>query len=141
MSHRSLLRAATCAVVAFGVLVVPVIADELIGKITAVNVDAKKLTVKEKGTDKEIDVTVTDDTVTEKTAKDGTLKTGKVDLAKMQKGVEKNKDNGGISVTITHDKGVASKIVYPAKKKDATEPKEQPKKDLPLKPGNPRPVP
>jgi nucleoid-associated protein YgaU len=115
MGHRGLLRAAACAIVALTVLVVPVLADELIGRITAVNIDAKKLTVKEKGTDKDIEVIVNDETVVEK----GKGKSGKVNLEKMQKAVEKSKD--GIPVEITHDKGTASKIVYknmPKKKAD-----------------------
>jgi hypothetical protein len=130
MRNRPLLRALVCGVAAIGVLVVPALADELIGRITAVNVDAKKLTVKEKGTDKDVDVTVTDDTVTEKTAKDGTLKTGKVDLEKMKKGVEKSKT--GINVEITHQKNVASKIVYKMqpKKKDDSAPKDSPKSSV-----------
>jgi hypothetical protein len=111
-----MVRTLACSLAALAVLVAPVLADELIGRITAVNIDAKKLTVKEKGTDKDVEVTVTDETVTEK----GKGKAGKVNLEKMKERVEKSK--GGIPVEITHDKGVASKIVYkgaPGKKKDA----------------------
>ena len=105
MKSPRLVRFAACAVAALAVLVAPALADELIGRITAVNVDAKTLTVLEKGTDKEIEVTVTDDTVVER----GKNKSAKIDLPKMQKAVAKAKD--GLSAEITHEKGVASKIV------------------------------
>jgi hypothetical protein len=125
MSRRSSLRILACGIAALAVLVVPVLADELIGRITAVNIDAKKLTVKEKGTDKDVDVTVTDETIVEKASG----KSGKINLEKMQKNVEKAK--GGIPVEITHDKGVASKILYKAMPKKTTEApkKEDTKKD------------
>ena len=124
MRNRRIVRILACAAAVLGILVVPVLADELIGKITAVNVDAKKLTVKEKGTDKDVDVTVTDETVVEK----GKGKPGKVDLAKMKKRVDDSK-TGGIAVEITHDKGVASKIVY-----KGMPPKKE--KNAPAKPGS-----
>ena len=125
MGQRGLIRASACVIVALSVLVVPVLADELIGRITAVNIDAKKLTVKEKGTDKDIEVIVNDETVVEK----GKSKAGKVNLEKMQKAVEKAKD--GIPVEITHDKGTASKIVYKnaGKKKTETPKTGETKKD------------
>ena len=123
MGHRGLIRVAACAIVALTVLVVPVLAEELIGKIMAVNIDAKTLTVKEKGTDKEVEVTVNDETVVEK----GKNKAGKVNLEKMHKAVEKNKD--GLAVEITHDKGTASKIVFKnAGKKKTDSPKTEEKK-------------
>ncbi len=122
MNRRSGFRILACCVATLAVLVVPVLADELIGRITAVNVDAKTLTVKEKATDKDISVTVNDDTVTEKAGG----KTGKVNLEKMQKGVEKSKN--GIPVTITHDKGVASKILYSAAPKGKA---QRPKTEVP----------
>lgn len=129
MMRRHLFRIAACAVAAFGVLVVPVLADELTGRITAVNVDSKTLTVIEKGTDKEVNVTVTDDTVVAK----GKGKTQRVNLEKMQKQVEKSKK--GVSVEITHDKNVASKIVQKGgKKKEDAPKKDDTKKDEPEKP-------
>ena len=90
------------------------IADELFGVITKVDADAKKLTVVEKDTDKEIEVKVTDDT--EYVSKKGT---GKVDFEKLEKNIEKVKEKGGkgVSVKITHEKGVASKIEQQARKK------------------------
>jgi hypothetical protein len=119
MSKRHLFRALACGFAVLAVLVAPVLADELIGRITAVDVDAKKLTVKEKGTDKDVDVTVNDETVVEK----GKGKSGKVDLEKMKQRLEKAKN--GISVEITHDKGVASKIVYKGAPKKKDSPKSE----------------
>lgn len=123
MNRRSGFRILACCVAAVAVLVVPVLADELLGRVTAVNIDTKTLTVKEKGTDKEISVTVTDETVVEKASG----KTVKINLEKMQKSVENSKS--GLAVEITHDKGVASKIVY---KKAAPKGKtEAPKTEAP----------
>jgi hypothetical protein len=97
-------------------VVASVFADELLGVITKVNADAKKITVVEQDTDKEIEVTITDET--EYVTKKGT---GKVDFEKLEKGIEKAKDNGakGISVKITHEKSVAKKIERVGKKKAA----------------------
>jgi hypothetical protein len=132
MRNRPLVRALACALAAAAVLVAPALADELIGRITAVNIDAKKLTVREKGTDKDVDVTVTDETAIEK----ANGKAGKLDLEKLKQRVEKAKN--GISVEITHDKGVASKLVYKSgnPKKDQQK-KDQEKKDEP-KPAEPK---
>ncbi len=72
--------------------------------------DAKKLKVTEKDTDKEIEVTVTD--ATEYETKKGK---SKIDLEKIKKNLEKN--TKGINVQITHEKGVASTIKQVQKKK------------------------
>ncbi len=106
------------ALAASGVFLVPALADELVGRIMSVDVSAKKLVVKEKGTDKEVDVTVTDDTVLER----GEGKSAPLDLEKLQKNVEKAKK--GVAVEITHDKGVASKIVRKAAPKKKAEPQD-----------------
>ena len=115
-TRREFLLMVTAGVVALAVIAAPVIADELIGMITAVDVEGKKVTVMEKGTDKEVMVKVTDDTdyVTPK-------KTSKIDLEKLSKNIEKAKEKGkqGIRVTVTHEKKVASKIEVVAKKADA----------------------
>jgi hypothetical protein len=94
-------------------MVAPVIADELIGVLTKVDIEAKTLTVVEKDSDKEVKITVNDNT--EVVTKKGTMK---VDLEKLAKGVEKAKEKGekGRRVTVTHEKGVASKIEYTRKK-------------------------
>jgi hypothetical protein len=96
-----------------GLVVASVLADELFGVITKVDADAKKITVVEKDTDKEVQITVTDDT--EYVSKKGS---GKVDFEKLEKGIAKAKDAGkkGINVKITHEKYVASKIETQKKK-------------------------
>jgi hypothetical protein len=115
-NRREFLLMLTAGVVALAVVAGPVIADELFGTITAVDVEGKKVTVVEKGTDKEVVVTITDDTeyVTPK-------KSSKVDLEKLSRNIEKRKEEGkkGIGVRVTHEKGVASKITVAAKKKAA----------------------
>ena len=90
-----------------GLVVASVLADELLGVITKVDADAKKITVIEKDTDKEIELKITDDT--EYVTKKGTVK---VDFEKLEKGIEKAKEKGekGITAKITHEKKVASKI-------------------------------
>ena len=70
----------------------PSLADELLGVITKVDADAKKITVIEKDKDEEIVVKTNDDT--EYVTKDGSIK-GKVVFEKLEKGIEKAKDNGG----------------------------------------------
>ena len=115
-NRRTLLMSLTAAVVALGLVVGSAIADELFGVITKVDPASKKLTVEEKGTDKEIEVTTNDDTewVTPKGS-------SKIDLEKVAKNIEKAKEKGrkGIGVVVTHEKGVASKITIAAKKKAA----------------------
>ena len=112
-NRRKFLLTLTACFVGMGLVVASVLADELLGVITKVDADAKKVTVVEKDTDKEIVVKTNDDT--EYVTKKGS---GKVDFEKLEKGIEKAKDNGakGISVKITHDKGVASKIEVQKKK-------------------------
>ncbi len=115
-NRRTLLMALSTAFVALSLIVGPAIADELYGVLTKVDVDAKKVTVVEKDTEKEVQVTITDET--EYVSKKGA---SKIDLGKVAKNVEKAKDAGkkGISVQVTHEKGVASKITPAAKKKEA----------------------
>ena len=115
-NRREFLLMLTAGVVALAVIAAPVIADELFGVITSVDVEGKKVTVVEKGTDKEVVVTITDDTeyVTPK-------QSSKIDLEKLSRNIEKAKEKGkkGIRVTVTHEKKVASKITVTAKKKAA----------------------
>jgi hypothetical protein len=117
---RSLMILA-CAAMALGVMIAPVLADELMGRITKVNADSKTITVIEKDTDKLVDVKVNDDTVF--LTKNGEQK---VDLEKLENGLEKAKQ--GIPVVVTHEKGVASKIKYAGKGKAQLE-KEKEKED------------
>jgi hypothetical protein len=113
-SRRTFLLAATSGFVALAVIVVPAIADELLGVLTSVDVGAKKVTVVEKGTDKEVVITVTDDTEF-----DTPKGSQKIDLEKIDKFVKKAQDAGkkGMPVKVTHEKSVASKITVAAKKK------------------------
>jgi hypothetical protein len=115
-NRRKFLLTLSAAVVGMGFVVASVLADELFGVITKADADAKKVTVVEKDTDKEIEVKITDDT--EYVAGKGS---GKVDFEKLEKGIEKAKEKGrkGIAVKITHEKGVASKIVVEKRKKKA----------------------
>jgi len=113
-NRRKFLLTLTAGVVAMSfVVVASVFADELLGVITKVDVEGKKITVEEKGTDKEVVITITDET--EQTKKGGG--TQKVDLEKLEKGVKKQQDNGkkGINVKVTHEKNVASKIEFQKK--------------------------
>jgi hypothetical protein len=110
---KKLLQTLAASFVALAVIVVAANADELFGVLTKVDADAKKVTVVEKDTDKEIIVTVTGDT--EYVTKKGS---SKIDLEKVSKNVEKAKEKGlkGINVQVTHEKGVASKIAPVFKK-------------------------
>jgi hypothetical protein len=114
-TRRKFLMILTTGFVALGLIAGSAIADELFGVITKVDVEGKKLTVLEKDTDKEIEVTTNADTKI-------VTKTGEVpvDLEKIAKSVAKAKDAGkkGYAVKIDHEKAVASKIT-PAKKKAA----------------------
>jgi hypothetical protein len=118
-NRRTFLLLLTTMVAALAVVAVPVLADELIGVLTKVDVEGKKVTIIEKDTDKEVEITVTGDTeyVSPKGA-------SKIDLEKVSKRIERAKEKGqkGISVKVTHEKRVASKIES-AKKQEA------PKKD------------
>ncbi len=115
-NRREMLLALTAGLVALAVVITPVIAEELFGVITKVDVEAKKLTVVEKGSDKEIEVKTTDDTllVTPKGE-------NKIDLEKIAKNVAKAHEAGkkGMFAKVTHEGGVASKITVVAKKKAA----------------------
>jgi hypothetical protein len=117
-NRRKFVLTLAAAVAGMGLVVASVIADELLGVITKVDADAKTVTVVEKDTDKDFVIKITDET--EYVTKKGT---GKVDFEKLEKNLEKAKDKGakGISVKITHEKNVASKIEAAAKKKKAAE--------------------
>jgi hypothetical protein len=112
-SRRTWLLTLTSGLVALVVMVAPVIADELLGVLTKVDVETKTLTVVEKDTDKEVKVTVNDET--EVVTKKGNVK---VDLDRVAKQLKKMQDAGqkGREVKITHEKNVASKIEYARKK-------------------------
>jgi hypothetical protein len=115
-NRRKFMTILTTGFVAFIFVVGSTFADELLGVITKVDVAGKKVTVVEKDTDKEVEVTITDET--EYVTKKGS---SKIDLEKVATQVEKVKEKGakGINVTVTHEKGVASKIAPVQKKKAA----------------------
>jgi hypothetical protein len=115
-NRRKFMLILTTGFVALAFVVGSSFADELIGYIIKVDVAGKKVTVLEKDTDKEQDVTITDDT--EYVTKKGS---SKIDLEKVSAQVTKQKDAGkkGVSVTVTHEKGVASKITPAQQKKKA----------------------
>ncbi len=106
-----LLSMVVAGVMAMGV-VATAMADELLGMLVKVDVDGKKITVEEKGTDKEVVVKITDETewVTKKGVE-------KVDLEKVERILTKFQDAGkkGIGVKVTHEKGVASKLEFQKK--------------------------
>ncbi len=107
-TRRSLLASVLAVAFTLTVTVGTALAAELLGTIKSIDVDAKKLVVTEKDTDKDIDVTVNEKT--EWVNKKGVV--GKYDIAKAKKGQY---------LEITHEGGVASKIVAKkaAPKKDA----------------------
>ncbi len=112
-NRRAFLLSMTSAVVALAVLAAPVIADELIGFISKVDVEGKKITVTTKNDgDKEVSVTEDTEVVTPKGS-------NKIDLEKFAKNVAKSveKNKKGIRATVTHEGGKASKIEVAAKKK------------------------
>jgi hypothetical protein len=105
-----------CGVVALLVLALPVVAEEVLGVLSNVDLDTKTVTVV--GSDeKEVEIKVTDETeyVTPK-------RTGKIDLERVAKGVARAQEKGrkGIGVTVTHEDGVASKIEVKARGKRRT---------------------
>jgi hypothetical protein len=113
-TRRKFLSAILPAFVALGLIAGAAFADELFGVLTEVDIEGHKVTVVEKGTDKEVLVTVTEDTeyVTPKGS-------GKVQLKKVAKAVEKAKEKGnkGVQVKVEHKAGVASKITAAPRKK------------------------
>jgi hypothetical protein len=115
-NRRGFFLSLLTGVVALAFVAASAFADELIGVLSKVDVEGKKITVIEKGTEKEVDLKVADDAeiVTPK----GSVK---VDLEKIEKRVTKVKENGrkGVRVKVTHDKGVASKITYEGRRKAA----------------------
>jgi len=115
-NRRGFLLSLLTGLVALTFVAASSFADELIGMLSKVDVEGKKITIIEKGTDKEVDLKVDDKT--EVTTKKGEVK---VDLEKIEKRLTKAKEKGrkGIAVKVEHDKGVASKITYQARKKAA----------------------
>jgi hypothetical protein len=111
LSRRKLFLKFAVCFVASGFVVASVLADELLGVLSKVDVEGKKITVVEKDTDKEIEVKVNDET--EYPKKGNT----KYDLEKLEGAVKKATDAGKkVNVKVTHEKNVASKIEFQKKK-------------------------
>ncbi len=109
-TRRSMMTAIFAAFASLALTLGTALAAELLGTVKSVDVDAKKIVVTEKDTDKDIDVTIKDDTEWV-SPKGKTIEN--YDLAKLKKKSE---------LKITHEKGVASKIEIekaPSKKKAA----------------------
>ena len=97
-TRRSLLTSVLAAAVTLSITVGTALAAELMGTIKSVDIEAKKILITEKDTDKDVEVTVNDDTEWETPKK----KVKTFDLAKLKKGT---------MVTVTHEDAVASKVV------------------------------
>jgi hypothetical protein len=123
-NRRGLLLTLTVGIVAMGLVVASVIADELLGVMTKVDAEGKKITVIEKDTEKEVVITINDDTV-QISKKKGETVEAKVDLDKLDERLKKVQEKGlkGITLKVVHEKGVASKIFISRGKRAA------PKKD------------
>jgi long-subunit acyl-CoA synthetase (AMP-forming) len=105
-SRRKFLLTSIACLASMALVVTVVVADELLGVITKVDVEGKKLTVVEKDSDKDVVITITDET--EQVSKKGNMK---VDLEKLDSYVKKQQDAGKkVTAKITHEKNVASKI-------------------------------
>jgi len=112
-NRRGFLLTLVAGLVAAAVIITPVIAAELMGAITKVDVAGKKLTIESKDDGKEVVITTTDDTE----YVSGKGETSKIDLESLAKKVAKAQDAGKkVSVKVTHEKGVASKIESAKKK-------------------------
>jgi uncharacterized membrane protein len=109
--RRKTLMALACATVALGTVVIPAVADELLGTITKVDVEGKTMVVTTKD-GKETHVAITDET--KLMSKKGSAR---VDLEKLETRVKKTQDAGkkGVMAKIELEKGVASKIYLRAR--------------------------
>jgi LytS/YehU family sensor histidine kinase len=120
-TRRGFLFTIIAGFVAMAFVVGSVIADELLGVLTKVDVEGKTITVLAKDTEKEVVVKITDDTkAVQKKKGEDEPSLVKVDLEKLETKFKKYDDQGKkISLKVTHEKGVASKIEYQFKKKKA----------------------
>ena len=104
-NRRAFLMTMAAGLMALTVVIAPVIAEELFGVLTKVDVENKKLTVQSKdGGD--VEITVNDDTelVTGKGS-------NKIDLEKLSKNLAKASDAGKkVQTKVTHENKVASKV-------------------------------
>ena len=118
-NRRGFLLTCVTGFVAMALVVGTVIADELLGVLTKVDVEGKKLTVVEKDTDKEVVIKTTEET--EWVSKKGDRKLDTENLEKLDSFVKKVQDAGkkGVNIKVTHEKNVASKIEVKFGKKKA----------------------
>jgi hypothetical protein len=102
-----------------GFVVASVLADELLGVITKVDYETKKVTVIEK--DKDAELVLETNADTEYVTKDGSVKVDKEVYEKWEKSIEKAKDAGkkGFFAKITYDKKLISKVQKVGKGKKA----------------------
>ncbi len=107
-SRRSFVLTLSALAVAFGVLVIPIVAAELLGTVKSVDPAGSSFVVN--SDDKDVTVKVNSDTVYE-SAKGKVMKKFSLDRL-----------NTGGSVEVTHEKGTASKVVL---KKGAVKKKDQ----------------
>lgn len=109
-NRRGFLLTCVTGFVAMVLVVGTVIADELLGVLTKVDIETKTLTVEEKETDKEVKIKVNEET--EWVTKKGNRKLDTEALEKLDGFVKKVQDAGkkGVQVKVTHEKHVASKI-------------------------------
>ena len=116
--RKFMLTLAAC-LLGTGFVVASVLADELLGVITKVDYETKKVTVIEKDKDDELVLETNADT--EYVTKDGSVKVDKEVYEKIEKGIEKAKDKGGkgVMAKIWHEKKIISKIQRTGKGKKA----------------------
>jgi hypothetical protein len=119
-SRRGLLLSLVTGFVAMALVVGSVFADELLGVLSKVDVEGKKITIVDKD-EKEHVITITDETkAVQKKKGEDEPSLVKVDLEKLETKHKKAEDAGKkINLKVTHEKGVASKIEYQFKKKKA----------------------
>jgi hypothetical protein len=116
-NRRKFVLILTACFVAMGFVVASVLADELLGVITKVDFETKKVTVLEKDKDQEIVLTTNADT--EYVTKDGAVKVDKEIYEKIEKAIDKAKEKNkkGMFAKIYYEKKVISKIEKIGKKK------------------------
>ena len=127
---RSFLVGLAAGVVGLALIPGVSLAGEILGHLTKVDADGKKLTITETGSGKSTVVTVNDKTVF--TGKKGETS---ADLSKLSKQLAKADDSGKtkkFDVKITEEKGVAVKVQLggePKKAKTDAKPKKKKKAD------------
>lgn len=117
--RRKFLLTLSACLLGMGFVVASVLADELLGVITKVDYETKKVTVIEKDKDDEIVLETNADT--EYVTKNGSIKVDKEVYEKLEKGIEKAKDAGkkGVFAKIWHEKKIITKIQKSRGKKAA----------------------